>query len=341
MNKENDNTSKPTQPRQSTLARSLGYMALGLGATQLFACRRTARLLGLRPTPSTLWLLRALGARELLTGFGLLGRRPGPWLTTRLVGDALDLGLLFKGLAAKRRTSLLGRMMGNSGKARMRTALAGVAGISALDMVALARCVLGSGKASLEEHPTVRASITVDKTPSDVYAFWRNVENFPHFVSRLESVTSPDRIRSRWRLRLANKSTLDWESTIVEDTPDQRIVWKLQSATTKLFVDTVEVLFELAPGGRATEVHVTLHATQAARPAVASRWLRKLPQSLLFNQLHRFKQLIELGEITQSDSSIHMEPYPARPTPQAETSNGETPFERANTKPHLAYGAPS
>lgn len=310
-----------TDHSKSTLARSLGYAALGLGAAELLACRRIARLMGIRPTPWKVWTLRSLGAREVLTGFGVLSKRPTPWLGARVLGDALDITLLLRGLRRRNPISVLGRVFGESergSRIRTRTVLAGLAGISALDLVELGRTIFGRKSSAFGERPALRATITVDKTPSDVYSFWRNVENFPSFVSQLESVASGDRIRSHWKAKLANKATLEWDATIVEDTPDQRLLWKVQNPTMRLFLDTVEVRFELAPGGRGTEVHVVLWGSQLEKPVAASRWLRKLPEGLLFDQLRRFKQVIELGEITQSDSSIHLTAHPARPRSEGE-----------------------
>jgi uncharacterized membrane protein len=329
MKTRNDHNSK------SLLARSLGYLALGLGTAELFTCKRVARLIGLAPTPWTLRTLRALGLRELLTGAGLLGRRPTPWLAARVAGDALDLSLL---LAALRRKK---GIFGGSGRTpRLRVILGGVAGVSALDFVTLGLSKLGR-TSKTGEPPVLRASITVRRTPADVYSFWRNFENFPRFVRQLESVNSPDKIRSRWKAKLANQAIVEWDATIVEDTPDQRLVWKVQSPTMRLLVDTIEARFELAPGDQGTEVHVAIHGSRLEKPAATARWLRKLPEGLLFDGLRRFKQLIELGEITQSDSSIHQGPFPARPSPREELPSEEAAFEAAPTKPTLTFGAPS
>jgi len=236
-----------------------------------------------------------------------------PWLATRVAGDALDLGLLVTALRRKRSS------FGNDGsKPRLRGILAGVAGVSALDLVALGLAKLGRTSSNPSDRPAVRASITVARTPADVYSFWRTFENFPRFVSRLESVTSTDKIRSRWKAKLSNKASIEWDATIVEDTPDQRLVWKLQGPTARLLIDTVQARFELAPGGQGTEVHVVLYGSQTEKPTATMRWLRKLPEGLLFDELHRFKQLIELGEITQSDSSIREKRHSARPSPREE-----------------------
>jgi len=247
-------------------------LALGLGAAELFAGKRVARLIGLTPTSWKSRALRALGLGELVAF----------------------------GLARFGRTS-----------------------------------------SKVDGRPSLRASITVEKTPADVYAFWRNFDNFPRFVSQIESVSSSDKIRSRWKAKLSNKATIEWDATIVEDAPDQRLVWKLQSPTVRLLVDTVEARFELAPGGQGTEIHLVLYGSQLEKPAATVRWLRTLPEGLLFDELHRFKQLVELGEITQSDTSIHQGLYPARPSPREEPFPEEAAFEAAPTNPNLTLGAPS
>jgi hypothetical protein len=55
-----------------------------------------ARFLGMEERTE---LIRAYGAREILTGVGLLSQDdPVPWLWARVGGDALDLGTLAMGL---------------------------------------------------------------------------------------------------------------------------------------------------------------------------------------------------------------------------------------------------
>jgi hypothetical protein len=73
--------------------------------------------------------------------------------------------------------------------------------------------------------------------------------------------------------------------------------WRgLDSATTG---PLGEVRFLPGPGG-GTEIHVNLETTARGRQQVT-------------NELRRCKQLLELGEITHSDASIHSGPHPARP----------------------------
>lgn len=60
-----------------------------------------------------------------------------------------------------------------------------------------------------------------------------------------------------------------------------------------------DVTFRPAPGGRGTEVRLT-HGKLGAR--------------LCASKLRRFKQMVEIGEVVQSDSSIHQGPHAAQPS---------------------------
>ncbi|HYX44057.1 MAG TPA: hypothetical protein VE760_03370 [Acidimicrobiales bacterium] len=111
------------------LPRALGWFSLFLGVFQLAGPDALSRLIGVRPTPANRTLLRAVGARELVAAFGLLGRpgKPSPFLWARAAGDAMDLALLGNALAAESDTSRAG------------AATAAVAGVAVLDVVAATR----------------------------------------------------------------------------------------------------------------------------------------------------------------------------------------------------------
>jgi hypothetical protein len=104
------------------LARGLGWFSIGLGLTELFAGRRLARTLGMEEHSG---LLRAYGARELVTGIGILALGdPKPWIWGRVAGDAIDIATLAKGLGED-----------NPNRRNVELAMAAVAGAAVLDLV--------------------------------------------------------------------------------------------------------------------------------------------------------------------------------------------------------------
>src|ERR1700736_6532367 len=82
-----------TSRSHGALAGCLGWLSVGLGLAALLAPRKMGELTGLGEGRHA--LIRAVGARELASGAGLLTQtRKTPWLWSRVVGDAMDLAVL-------------------------------------------------------------------------------------------------------------------------------------------------------------------------------------------------------------------------------------------------------
>jgi hypothetical protein len=111
--------------RGETLATALGWFSIALGVAQLVAPDAVARLIGVRDDDRTCNTMRALGAREVSAGLGLLSvSQPAGWAWSRVAGDAMDLALLGKALAEP-----------SSDRSRTAVATAAVLGVTALDVM--------------------------------------------------------------------------------------------------------------------------------------------------------------------------------------------------------------
>jgi hypothetical protein len=106
------------------LARTLGWISIGLGITELVAPGRIARTLGLDDKEG---LIRAYGARELASAIPTLSIDKPVGLAARIGGDALDLGTLATALHKD-----------NPQRRNAAIATALVAGITLLDLAAYA-----------------------------------------------------------------------------------------------------------------------------------------------------------------------------------------------------------
>jgi len=153
------------------LANALGWFSIGLGLAQVLIPANVARLAGAEPTPRTTQLMRALGMREISSGIGILsGKRTEDWVRARVAGDMMDL-------------ALLGRLLLDDSSDRGKTiaSTVAVAGVTALDMLAAA--TLGKQQTTSQRSTAnmesdqgvkkVRRAITINRSPEDVAAFWR------------------------------------------------------------------------------------------------------------------------------------------------------------------------
>lgn len=287
----------------NVLVKSLGWFALGLGALQMTVPRLMSWLVGVKPNKGSKQTMRVLGAREAASGVGILRSQQLPaWLGVRVAGDAADVGLLVGSLLSQRRPAL--RLL----RSRLGLALGGVLGVAVLDVLGL-RYVLRTLNSRGGKPPELKASTTIERSTQEVYRFLRDVTNFPRFVSFLTDVTTLDEKRSQWIAKFPEGREVRWNTLLAEDVPERLLIFTIDSR----LLDTLMVRLEPAPGGRGTEVHLSLSARNSRFPSAVAKWLRKIPERLLASELRRLKQVIELGEVSQSDASTSMGRHPARP----------------------------
>ncbi len=266
------------------LGTALGWFSVGLGLAGLLMPRTMARSAGMDGRVRT---MRAVGLRELATGAGILMRphKPG-WLWSRVAGDAMDLGLL---AAAGRR----------GGGRRTAIASALVAGITALDMLAayenqrLAR----AGQREAPGTIRVRKSLNINRSPEECYRFWRNFENFPSFMQHVDEVAALDATHSRWKVRAPLGRQVEWTAELSSDVPGQQLGWR--TLPNSEIEHAGSVRFSAGIGGRGTRVDVELNyrAPLGQAGAQLARLLGEEPSLQIDQDLRRFKQLIETGEI--------------------------------------------
>jgi hypothetical protein len=91
------------QPPERKLAKFLGTFSFGLAVTQLVSPERVNKLIGVRDTPKTRLIQRAVGVQELMTAQGIFAfSPPTPVLWMRVAGDVAHVGMLGRALGERR-----------------------------------------------------------------------------------------------------------------------------------------------------------------------------------------------------------------------------------------------
>lgn len=93
-------TGPNVQTTGDKLARALGWFSIGLGLAELVAARKLARTFGLQGSEG---MVRAFGVREIGAGIATLSTEKSLGLSSRVVGDVLDLLALGTALDAPQR----------------------------------------------------------------------------------------------------------------------------------------------------------------------------------------------------------------------------------------------
>jgi uncharacterized membrane protein len=203
----------------------------------------------------------------------------------------MDLALLAAAWRSKRESSV-----------RLAAAMGAVVGIGVADIVASLRFTRNPDIKMHEREIPVKATTTVRAPREQVYSYWRDFANFPSFMAHVESVEPREYGRQHWVAK-APLGTVEWDAEIVQDLPGELIAWR--SVKGSDIDHTGSVRFMDAPGGRGTEIHVDMRvAAPAGRIGLTvAKLLGEEPTMQVKDDLRRFKQIMETGEIVRSEGS--------------------------------------
>jgi len=147
----------------------------------------------------------------------------------------------------------------------------------------------------------VEKTVTINKPAVELYNYWRDFERLPTFMKHLESVTVLDEKRSHWVAKAPLDAKVEWDAEIIQEQENELIAWaSIEDADIE---NSGFVRFKPAPGNRGTEVKVVMEYNPPGG-AIASA-LAKLfgeePDQQIGDDLRRFKQLMEAGEIATTE----------------------------------------
>jgi uncharacterized membrane protein len=173
------------------------------------------------------------------------------------------------------------------------------------------------------------ATTTVRKPGTEVYAFWRDLENLPTFMAHLEQVRGTGDRTSHWVAAAPFGKDVEWDAEIVDEAPGQKIAWRSTGNADVPNAGTVR--FVPAPDGVSTEVYVVLvyDIPGGAVGKAVAKYFGEEPHQQLDDDLRRFKQVLETGEVVRSDGAPwgkrarkEFPQRPAQPLSDAELAKG-------------------
>lgn len=136
-------------------------------------------------------------------------------------------------------------------------------------------------------------SIVVERTPDDLFSFWRNFENLPRIMRHLESVTRIDPRRSHWVAKAPAGMHVEWDAEIHNEIENELIAWRSLPGSEVNNAGSVHFA-PIDDGGR-TEVRVVLsYEPPAGRlGAAVAKLFGEEPSQQIADDLRRFKDVME------------------------------------------------
>jgi len=158
------------------------------------------------------------------------------------------------------------------------------------------RARLGGTRGTLVEE-----SFAINRSPAELYGFWRELERLPTVMPELLSVRRVDHRRSHWVAKGPAGWRTAWNAEIINDIPNELIAWRTTEGSDVASAGSVH--FESGRRGRGTVVRIKLqYDPPGGRIGAAfARGVGDSPSQVIREGLRRFKQLMETGEVPTTE----------------------------------------
>ncbi|WP_261566114.1 SRPBCC family protein [Frankia gtarii] len=177
---------------------------------------------------------------------------------------------------------------------------------------------------------TVQESIEVHVPIRTAYNQWTQFESFPNFMDGVESIAQLDNTHTHWKIKVGGQER-EFDATITEQLPDERVAWKSTEGTTHAGVVTFH---RLADDETRVTVQMDWKPEGLAEKAGAAVGL---DDRRVKADLKRFKSFIEHRE-TETGSWRGEVPRPDATGPDATGPAGSAGGYREGRAPDDASG---
>jgi uncharacterized membrane protein len=229
---------------------------------------------------------------------GLLDSIPGLW-GSAIVGGSLAAFSLYKMITGlKKREAGTSTLTGGLSVVGGSLMYRGIAGLMANNRVTLAGRETKSPDASVEHNEGIKIeeTVVVDRTPQELYEYWRNVENLPSIMRHLKSVVAIDSTHSHWKVTGPIGTSVEWDAEIYTDEPGSMISWRSMPGAEVGNAGSVH--FADLGDGHGTTITVMLKYDPPAGKlgALVAELLGEDPAKQIRHDLRRFKKIMESGD---------------------------------------------
>jgi len=157
---------------------------------------------------------------------------------------------------------------------------------------------------------TIEASVTIRRATEEVFKFYRDFENLPSFLGDVMAVTQIGPALSRWTIQGPLGIRANWTIKVTEERANELI--RYETMTSPGLRTYWEIYF--APGSEGDETQVR----EVMRPPLGKlgrgmlALLGKSPAEEVRANLHRLKQLMETGTVTDTSYAVRGKFLPTR-----------------------------
>jgi uncharacterized membrane protein len=154
----------------------------------------------------------------------------------------------------------------------------------------------------LNDDNKVEASVLIRRPVCEVFSFYRNFKNLPRFLGDVMNVELLDPITSRWAIQGSMRIRVHWMVRVTEERTNELI--RYETVTSSRLKTFWEIYFAAGPAVGVTAVREVMRVPLGIVGRAALKLTGKFPAEEVASNLHRLKQVIETGAVTDTSHSV-------------------------------------
>ncbi|HEX8289110.1 MAG TPA: SRPBCC family protein [Pyrinomonadaceae bacterium] len=148
----------------------------------------------------------------------------------------------------------------------------------------------------------IEASVTIRRAVEDVFRFYRDFKNLPSFLGDVMAVEETGPATSRWIIQGPLGIRVNWTIKVTEECVNELI--RYETVTLPALRTCWEIYFGPGTGTGEAEVREVMKTPLGRLGRVALALIGKFPAEEVASNLHRLKQVMETGRVTDTSHSV-------------------------------------
>jgi uncharacterized membrane protein len=149
---------------------------------------------------------------------------------------------------------------------------------------------------------TIEASVTVRCAVEEVFRFYRDFKNLPSFLGDVMAIEQLDSATSRWTIQGPLGIRANWTIKVTEERTNELI--RYETVTSPALRTYWQIHFAPASAAGETEVREVMKAPLGILGRAALALIGKFPTEEVASNLHRLKEVMETGSVTDTSYSV-------------------------------------
>ena len=152
------------------------------------------------------------------------------------------------------------------------------------------------------DEQTIAASVTIRRPVEEVFRFYREFQNLPLFLGDVMAIEPIGPATSRWAIQGPLGIRVHWTMNVTEERTNELI--RYETVASPLLRTSWEIHFAPGPAAGETEVREVMKVPLGRLGRAALALIGKFPAEEVAANLHRLKQVVETGRVTDTSYAV-------------------------------------